>query len=110
MHLVFDIFQGIGIAAAVGIRPFLPALAVGALAAGDVEIDFKGTDYHFLQSAPFLLVMVVGAIVLAVLERRLAQERLERAPGVLVIGAVAVAIGALLCSGAFSRGHHAAWP
>ena len=40
MHLLFDIFQGIGIAAAVGIRPFLPVLAVGALAAGDVQIDF----------------------------------------------------------------------
>ena len=52
VHLVFDIFQGIGIAAAVGIRPFLPALAVGALAAGDVEIHFNGTDYSFLQS-PF---------------------------------------------------------
>ena len=37
MHLAFDIFQGIGVAAAVGIRPFLPALVAGALAAGDVE-------------------------------------------------------------------------
>jgi len=35
VHLVFDIFQGIGIAAAVGIRPFLPSLVVGALAAAE---------------------------------------------------------------------------
>ena len=47
VHLAFDIFQGIGVAAAVGIRPFLPALAVGALAAGDVEIHFKGTRLLF---------------------------------------------------------------
>jgi hypothetical protein len=108
--LVFHIFQGIGIAAAVGIRPFLPALAVGALAAGNVEIDFNGTGYAFLEQAPFLLVMVVGAILLAVLERRLAQERLERPPGLLVIGAVAVVIGALEFAGSLSRGHHAPWP
>ena len=59
VHLAFDIFQGIGVAAAVGIRPFLPALAAGALAAGDVEIHFNHTDFSFLQSAPFLLAMAV---------------------------------------------------
>ena len=70
MHLAFDIFQGMGIAAAVGIRPFLPALAVGALAAGGVEIHFSGTDLSFLQSAPFLIAMGVAAAVLLVAERR----------------------------------------
>ncbi len=70
MHLVFDIFQGIGIAAAVGIRPFLPALLVGVLAAGNVEIHFTHTHFSFLQSVPFLLALVVLAIALALLERR----------------------------------------
>jgi hypothetical protein len=110
VHLVFDIFQGIGVAAAVGIRPFLPALAVGALAAGDVQIDFKGTDYAFLQGAPFLIGMVVGAVVLAVAERRLAADRLERGAGALVLGAVALAIGALLFAGSLGRGHYEVWP
>ena len=71
MHLVFDIFQGIGVASAVGIRPFTPALVTGALAAGDTEIDFNGTHYSFLEHVPFLLAMLVLAIVLLVLERRL---------------------------------------
>ncbi len=44
MHLVFDIFQAVGIAAAVGIRPFLPALAVGGLAAAHVQINLAHTD------------------------------------------------------------------
>jgi uncharacterized membrane protein YgdD (TMEM256/DUF423 family) len=110
VHLVFDIFQGIGVAAAVGIRPFLPTLAVGALAAGNVGIDFKGTDYAFLQSAPFLLAMALGAIVLAFAERRLNPERLERGPGALVLAAVAVALGALLFAGSLCRGGYTIWP
>jgi uncharacterized membrane protein YgdD (TMEM256/DUF423 family) len=110
VHLVFDIFQGIGVAAAVGIRPFLPALAVGALAAGDVQIDFKGTDYSFLQSTPFLLALVVATIALALLQRRVAQDRLERGPGALALGAIALALGALLFAGSLCRGHYAVWP
>lgn len=110
MHLVFDIFQGIGVAAAVGIRPFLPTLAVGALAAGDLQIDFKGTDYSFLQSTPFLLGVLVGAVVLAVAERRLPAQRLDRGPGLFVLGAVAVALGALLFAGSLCRGHYTIWP
>ena len=110
MHLVFDIFQGIGIAAAVGIRPFLPSLAVGALAAGDVEIHFDHTDYSFLQEAPFLLAMAVLAIVLALAERRLPPERLDRGPGLIVLGACSVVLGALFFAGSLCRGGYATWP
>jgi hypothetical protein len=107
MHLVFDIFQGIGIAAAVGIRPFLPALAVGGLAAGSVEIHFKGTDYSFLQHAPFLAAVAVAAIVLALLERRF---RAEQGALAVVLALAGAALGALLFAGSLARGHYAAWP
>jgi hypothetical protein len=107
MHLAFDIFQGIGIAAAAGIRPFLPALAVGGLAAGNVEIHFKGTDYAFLQHAPFLIAMAIAAIVCALLERRL---KLERGPALVVLGLAGAAIGALEFAGSLCRGHYAVWP
>jgi uncharacterized membrane protein YgdD (TMEM256/DUF423 family) len=110
VHLVFDIFQGVGVAAAVGIRPFLPALAVGALAAGGIQIDFAHTDFSFLQSAPFLLGMVVGTALLALAERRLGGERIERGPMALIIAGVALALGALLFAGSLSRGHYAVWP
>ncbi len=110
MHLAFDIFQGIGLAAAVGIRPFLPTLAAGALAAGDVEIHFNGTDFSFLQSAAFLLVIAVAAVLLMVAERRLGAERIEKGAPRLVLGAVAVVLGALLFAGSLARGHYAAWP
>lgn len=110
MHLVFDIFQGIGVAAAVGIRPFLPTLAVGALAAGDVGIQFKGTDYSFLQGAPFLLAIVILAVALGLAERRFGIERFERGPGLWVVGAASLVLGALLFAGSLAQGHYAAWP
>jgi hypothetical protein len=110
VHLVFDIFQGIGIAAAVGIRPFLPALLVGALAAGSVGIHFAHTSYSFLQSAAFLLVVVILAIALAVAERRLGREGADRPAVVRAIAIVSLVLGALLFAGSLARGHYAAWP
>jgi hypothetical protein len=110
VHLVFDIFQGIGVASAVGIRPFLPALVTGALAAGDAEIDFNGTDYSFLEHLPFLLAMLVLAILLLIAERRLAPQVLERGPGAVVLGVLALVIGALLFAGALADDGYASWP
>jgi len=110
VHLVLDIFQGVGIAVAVGIRPFLPALAVGALAAGDVQIEFKGTDFSFLQSAPFLLGVLIAAVAVALIERRLGPRAVGRGALPVVIGALALALGALLFAGALAQDHYAAWP
>jgi hypothetical protein len=110
MHLAFDIFQGIGIAAAAGIRPFLPTLVVGALAAGDVEIHFNHTSLSFLQSAPFLLAMVLAAALLALAERRLGRERVDSGPGLFVLGAVGLALGALMFGGSLLRGGYSVWP
>ena len=50
MDLVLDLLQGAGIAAAVGIRPFLPVLLAGALAAANLGLDFEGTDFSFLKT------------------------------------------------------------
>jgi len=111
VHLVFDIFQGVGIATAVGIRPFLPALAVGALAAGDVQIDFKGTDFAFLEGAPFLIGMLVGAFVVAIADRRLGGgASLTRRPFVIVLVGCGLALGALQFAGALAQDHHTDWP
>jgi uncharacterized membrane protein len=111
VHLVFDIFQGIGVAAAVGVRPFLPGLVTGALAAGDVELTFDHTrHFHFLQQPVFLIIMVVGAILLAVIERRL-SSRTSGEPRALtgLIAIAALIIGGLLCAGAIARSGHQWW-
>jgi uncharacterized membrane protein YgdD (TMEM256/DUF423 family) len=110
LHLVFDILQGIGIAAAVGIRPFLPALVVGALGAADIQIDFAHSSYSFLQGGPFLLVMVIGVALLAITERRASQEALSMRVVTVTLAAVSLVVGALLFGGALARGHYAVWP
>lgn len=110
MHLVFDIFQGIGVAAAVGMRPFLPALAVGALGAADAQIDFSHSSYSFLEQAPFLLVMVIGVVLLGVSERRATREVLTGRPVTLVLATISLVIGALLFAGALAQNHYAVWP
>jgi hypothetical protein len=110
VHLAFDIFQGMGIAAAVGIRPFLPSVVVGALAAGDVEIHFKHTDYSFLQGTVFLLVLVVLVILLALGERRVTEKAPSQRPLAIVLALASLALGALFFAGSLARGHYAAWP
>src|SRR5919109_241654 len=63
VDFVLDLLQGAGIAAAIGIRPFLPVLLVGLLATGDLGLDFDGTDWAFLEDWWFLvLIAVLGAI------------------------------------------------
>lgn len=110
MHLAFDIFQGIGIAAAVGIRPFLPALIAGVLAAANVELHFDHTSYSFLQSWPFLLVMVLCAALLIAAERRFGRERSDGTPSLVVLGLIAAVLGALFFGGSLARAGDAAWP
>ncbi|HYB27635.1 MAG TPA: DUF4126 family protein [Solirubrobacteraceae bacterium] len=108
MHLVFDIFTGIGVAAAVGIRPFLAALVVGILAAANVQIHFSHTDYSFLQSLPFLLAMAVCVAIGLVIATRLGAT--NRSSVESVIAAISIALGALFFAGSLARGHYAAWP
>jgi hypothetical protein len=109
MHLVFDIFQGIGVAAAVGIRPFLPALVTGALAAGDVELSFTHTHLAFLQRPIFLFVMVIGIVFVALLDRRAAGREGSSRVVAGLLSLCALALGALLCGGAIARSHHSMW-
>jgi hypothetical protein len=114
MHLAFDIFQGIGVAAAVGVRPFMPALVVGVLATEGIQVHFRG-DFAFLHGTAWLLAMVVCGIVLAYLERRLGRPRMDSRTAVLAVGVIGLALGAILFAGALSQAHHLrtfarAWP
>jgi hypothetical protein len=97
---VLDIGQGAGLAGASGVRPFLPPLLAGALARGDIGLDFDGTGWHFLESPAFLLVVLVLAVAAYVAERAgVERRRLSLATTVL-----AAVLGALLFAGSLAEG------
>ena len=105
VKLLLDILQGMGVSAAAGLRPFLPTLLVGALAADDLGVDFDGTDFAFLESAWFLLIVVVALAVTT-----LARTRLETAAGEAVLSGIGLGLGALLFAGTLDDRHGTWWP
>jgi hypothetical protein len=106
MDFLLDLLQGAGIAAAIGIRPFLPVLLVGALAAGNLGIDFGGTDFAFLEQAPALAIVVVLLALSLYAVRRGGPEATERPPYVAIFAGFAVALGALEAAGSLADHDH----
>ena len=101
MDFTLDLLQGLGIAAAIGIRPFLPALLVGALAAGNLGVDFEGTDFAFLEETAFLLAPARRSDPAGV--RRTAPSPSEfTGPLAAVLIAIALVLGALFASGSIA--------
>jgi hypothetical protein len=107
MHYLLDLLQGLGIAAGIGIRPFLPTLLVGALAAGNLGVDFDGTSFSFLEKPGFLLAIVVLVAVLGYVERRRGSEL---GAGVYVVAAIALVLGALTAAGSLADRSSTWWP
>jgi hypothetical protein len=104
VHLFLDICQGLGLGAAAGIRPFLPALVTGGFAAANWGVDFDHTDYSFLES-PVWLGAVVVLMVLTVLLRRDA----EGGPTDAALGGIGVGLGALFFAGTLADHGHTGW-
>jgi hypothetical protein len=105
VKLLLDILQGMGVSTAAGVRPFLPTLLVGALAADDLGVDFDGTDFAFLESAWFLLAIVVALVVTTLL-----RARFETPSGEAVLGGIGLGLGALLFAGTLDDRHATWWP
>jgi hypothetical protein len=108
VEFVFDLLQGAGIAAGIGIRPFLPVLLTGALASANLGLDFDGTSFSFLEAWPFLLAVLVLVAVSDFALRRRAD--LERGPLVWLLLALAVALGALVAAGSLADHDYAIAP
>jgi uncharacterized membrane protein HdeD (DUF308 family) len=109
MDFILDLLQGAGIAAAIGIRPFLPVLLAGALASADVGLDFTDTDFSFLEAWPFLLGALVLVAALEFVGRRAGREAADRAPLLYAVGAVALVLGALEAAGSVADRSDAWW-
>jgi hypothetical protein len=109
MSLVLDIGQGAGLAGSSGVRPYLPPLLAGALARGNVGLDFSGTSYSFLERPWWLALMFALAVVSYLLERRRPEAASSRQME-LVLGSLGLAFGALLFAGSLADEHYTSWP
>jgi hypothetical protein len=117
----FYIGLGLGLAAACGVRPFLPVLLAGALgSAGGLGVTFAHGRFTFLQSTWWLLA-AAGALVLAyALQLRLglapvpspgADGSARRAePLAAAISGISYATGALLFAGTLDAHGDLWWP
>jgi hypothetical protein len=107
--LFFYLGLGLGLAAACGLRPYLPALLAGVLgSAGALGVDF--TDhFHFLQAGWWLIAVTLVLVGSYVLQLRLDQERFQAVVAPAIV-AQAVAVGALLFAGTLAAHGDAWWP
>jgi uncharacterized membrane protein YgdD (TMEM256/DUF423 family) len=105
VKLLLDILQGMGVSAAAGLRPFLPTLLVGGLAADDLGVDFDGTDFAFLESGWFLLAIAVALVVTTLL-----RTRFENPVGEASLSGIGLGLGALLFAGTLDDRHATWWP
>ncbi len=117
--LVFYIGLGIGLAAACGLRPFLPVLLAGALgSAGDLGVGFTRGHFHFLQSAWWLLVVAValalayGLQILLKLSPIADPAKAGRGsdPLASALMGLGLGVGALLFAGTLAAHGDAWWP
>lgn len=104
------IAQGVGLALACGVRPFLPVLLAGGLASINRGVDFDGTPFAFLERVPFLAIVAVALIALTVVERRRRGPVLDSTPLAAALGGVALGLGALEFAGSLADEGRLFWP
>lgn len=114
IRLLLDIGQGVGLAGASGVRPFLPPLLAGLFARADVGVDFERGPLAFLESTVFLFAVLLLAVAAYALERRrqLAGGGGDAGRHPLEIGLLvaALALGALMFAGSLTEGGTTPWP
>lgn len=115
----FYIGLGAGLAAACGLRPFLPVLLAGALASGDaLGVSFAHDPFRFLQDDWWLLVVVLALVLAYALQLFLGQsalieespERARPAPLAAAVAGLAYGGGAVLFAGTLAAHRDAWWP
>jgi hypothetical protein len=105
MKLLLDILQGMGLAGAAGIRPFLPTLAAGAFASADIGVDYDSTAFSFLESPVFLLAVAIVMIV-----SFLVRGRLDTPAGAAALSGIGIGLGALLFAATLDDRSAVWWP
>ena len=117
MSLAFDIGQGAGLAGATGVRPFLPPILTGALASGDVGVDFDNTSFDWVESPGFLLAVLALAVLGYWIERQRIDPppadgagRARRPPSEAALAVIAMALGAVVFGASLAEGGQTEWP
>jgi hypothetical protein len=105
MKLLVDILQGIGLSAAAGVRPFLPALVAGGFAIANVGVDYDGTEFAFLESPVFLLAVAVVMVLTLIF-----RGRLDTPQGQAALSGISIGLGALLFAATLDDRHAVWWP
>jgi hypothetical protein len=105
MKLLLDILQGMGLAGAAGIRPFLPTLVAGAFASADLGVDYDGTAFWFLESPAFLLAVAIVMVLTFLL-----RGRLDTTAGAAAISGIGIGLGALLFAATLDDRNAVWWP
>jgi hypothetical protein len=126
--LPFYIGLGLGLAAACGLRPFLPLLLAGGLAtSGALGVSFNHGAYTFLESDWWLLVVAAGLALAYALQLLLGLaptlDPSDRGSGPVrggrvqssdplaaSLAGIGVASGALLFAGTLAAHNDVAWP
>jgi Domain of unknown function (DUF4126) len=117
--IFFYIGLGAGLAAACGLRPFLPVLLTGALGyAGVLGVKFPNGSFHFLQAGWWLLLVVVVLVIVYALQLllRLApivdpgDRKARGEPLAASLTGLGLGAGALLFAGILAAHGDAWWP
>ncbi len=105
----FYIGLGLGLAAACGLRPYLPTLLAGGLGSAEA-LGVSFTDhFHFLQAGWWLIAVGLVFVNSYLLQLRLGQERFQAVAQPAIV-AQALAVGALLFAGTLAAHGDAWWP
>jgi hypothetical protein len=113
MSLAFDIGQGAGLAGATGVRPFLPPILTGALASGDIGVDFDGTSFDWVESPAFLAIVLALSVIVYAIDRRATpapDPQGGRPPMDAVLAVLAMVFGATLFGASLAEGSETTWP
>jgi hypothetical protein len=117
--LIFYIGLGAGLAAACGLRPFLPVLLAGALASSSaLGVSFVEAPFRFLTSDWWLAIVTATLVLAYVLQLVFGlaptvdpSDRSRRgAPLAAALAGLALGAGALLFGGTLAAHGDSAWP
>jgi hypothetical protein len=118
----FDIGLGLGLAAACGVRPFVPTLLAGALgSAGVLGVTFAHGRFDFLQSTWWLLAVAVALVLAYALQLTMglaptldpaagARGARRADPLAAAISGIAYGTGAVLFAGTLAAHGETWWP